>query len=235
MARRPAARALAAVCVVAWAVTISVAQLAPVPVFFSSSPTCATACKPGATSCPSPGSASCCNVLCRGGTLGTPSKAPPGGAAAAPMFVKCVFPVWRCFLPANPTLTRPARSGAVTELVASTLATVASLGAQSIRTYTAVGGPAVMSMAQTAGLTVTMGLAIPVAQGNAATYTSTTAATALLTSLQPLIQAVMTYPNLLFFFVGNEVEGASIHHTMAQTPATPASTVVPPPLPKFVL
>jgi hypothetical protein len=97
-------------------------------------------------------------------------------------------------------------NGAVTELVASTMATVASLGAQSIRTYTAVGGPAVMAQAQTAGLTVTMGLAIPVAQGNAATYTSTSAATALLTSLQPLIQAVMSYPNLLFFFVGNEVE-----------------------------
>ena len=199
-------RALTLVLLFTWAGN-ALAQLAPVPVFFSSSPTCATACKPGATSCTSPGSPSCCNVLCRGGTLGTPSKAPAGGAAAAPWFVKCVRPC-----PPHPLCAGCSNacastcSGVVTELVPATLATVASLGAMSIRTYTAVGGPAVMAMAQTAGLTVTMGLAIPVAQGNAATYTSTSAATALLTSLQPLIQAVMSYPNLVFFFVGNEVE-----------------------------
>ena len=90
MAQRSAVtRWLAAALLLTWAGT-ALSQLAPVPVFFSSSPTCATACKPGATSCPSPGSPSCCNVLCRGGTLGTPAKAPPGGLAAAPWFVKCV-------------------------------------------------------------------------------------------------------------------------------------------------
>jgi hypothetical protein len=61
-------------------------------------------------------------------------------------------------------------------------------------------------MAQTAGLTVTMGLLIPSATGAGSLYTNAASATALLTSLQPLITACVSYPNLLMWMVGNEVE-----------------------------
>ena len=94
----------------------------------------------------------------------------------------------------------------VTQTDQASITLLASYGANSIRTYTAVGGPAILAEALAAGVTVNMGIAIPPAAGNSALYTSATARAALIASIQPLVQACVAYPSLLMWEIGNEVE-----------------------------
>ena len=94
----------------------------------------------------------------------------------------------------------------VTQTDQASISLLASYGADSIRTYTAVGGPAILAEALAAGVTVNMGIAIPPAAGNSALYTSASARAALIASIQPLVQACISYPSLLMWEIGNEVE-----------------------------
>jgi hypothetical protein len=85
----------------------------------------------------------------------------PNKSGGTPLWIKCVraraAPLSACRVVcaarARLTRTHGGKSGVVTQLDAASMQKLSGYGAQSIRTYTAVGGPAVLETALQYGLT----------------------------------------------------------------------------------